>query len=90
MLLRTLLVLGAGALAAASITTGANAFGRMGGESQNFDSYLNDAVRNPALLDPNSKVSKERYRSYYPSEGWDDRWAAWEAQHGRQYRPGSR
>ncbi|TDR87129.1 hypothetical protein [Enterovirga rhinocerotis] len=90
MLLRTILVLGAGALAAASLSTSASAFGRLGGNSEAGDSYLNDAVKNPALLDPNSKASRERYRAYYPSEGWDDRWAAWEAKHGRVYRPGSR
>lgn len=84
MLLRTMLLLGAGALAAASINTGASAFGRSSPPSEMGDSYLNDAVKNPALLDPNSRAAQSRYRAYYPNEGWDDRWAAWEAQHGRR------
>ena len=59
------------ALLAALVSGSAHA--RSGGSS-NGDSYENDMMRNPRLIEPGGEAG--RYLSYYPRQGYDQRRAA--------------
>lgn len=62
----------AGALALATLAlAAAPADARGRGGSQDGDSYLNDTMRNPRLIEP--YADQRRYREYYMSQGWYDR-----------------
>lgn len=59
----------AAGLAAALMAAPAEA--RRGGGSDYQDSLVNDAVKNPRLIEPGAEQS--RYRAYYGREGYEDR-----------------
>lgn len=52
--------------------TAASAF-RGGSGSQDGDSYLNDAQKNPRFIEPYADRDPARYRAYNMREGWYDR-----------------
>lgn len=72
------------ALAATLAVTGpASAF--RGGGSQEGDSYLNDAQKNPRFIEPGAQNDPSRYRQANPREGYYDRQA--DAYYGQPYQP---
>lgn len=67
----------AAGLVAALVAAPAEA--RRGGGSDYQDSLVNDAVKNPRLIEPGAQ---QTYRAYYGGAGYDDRLQAQQQQQG--------
>lgn len=67
----TFRMLTAGAAFAAVLAATGAAQAQRGGGSQDGDSYINDQMRNPRLIEP--YADQQRYRAYYGNEGYYDR-----------------
>ena len=68
----TFRILAAGAAAVLTMVAAAgSAEAQRGGRGDDGDSYYNDMMRNPRLIEPYAE--QRRYRAYYGNEGWYDR-----------------